>query len=530
MYSANNHPIIPTPSNNVRDVADSNVDTFFATISSEDRNVVKYPHSNSFTVQLPQDYSNITSINLHDSFIPNVSVNFTLDRNNVDLVFRFTDIPTTYSSDTEIMIYLAIKHSIEINNYYRIRIADGSYTQKQLLLEVQNRMNQIVGDAIVEYYKNNNSQTTYRWGEHIYSSTGQTDADEHPIYFHSNYHTYELALDAYNSIAGTTEPLNLELSNAFAHSYGSSLTPPPLLVIRTIENETEAFLGTGTYAPLNSIANGVSNSFYNYAKLLLAENMGYTYFTLFYDEIQKKIVFGNKISAFEVVMDFAKYYAHEALDAAGIRIRDDDTTSCTPACDSNRDTHVNYINWGLPTYLGFSGNETTKSYAPSDTLPTFYYYNKTTEPDMYNPFQHATTEGFINSSIYVITPCNQLNIRGDAYYYMEIDGINMIDELLPYKNNAYAVTNGITNGIINSIFAKRLIYTLPRGSIYKEESGDIKTFTPPLRRMNKVSVRIRYHDGIEPNFGTIPFILTLKIVCQKNQLNRTTNPGFAAHA
>ena len=116
MYSANNHPIIPTPNNNVRDVADSNVDTFFATISSDDRNVVKYPQSNSFTVELPQDYNNITSINLHDSFIPNVSVNFTLDRNNVDLVFRFTDIPTTYSSDTEIMIYLAIKHSIENNN------------------------------------------------------------------------------------------------------------------------------------------------------------------------------------------------------------------------------------------------------------------------------------------------------------------------------------------------------------------------------------------------------------------------------
>jgi hypothetical protein len=242
------------------------------------------------------------------------------------------------------------------------------------------------------------------------------------------------------------------------------------------------------------------------------------------------MVFGNKISEFEVVMDFAKYYAHDALNAAGMRTRNDDTTPYTPACDSNRENiHVNYINWGLPTYLGFSGNETIKSYTLTDSLPTFYYYNKTTEPDMYNPFQRATTVGFANSSIYIITPYNQVNIRGDAYYYMEIDGLNMIDELLPYKNNAYTITNGTTTGLINSLFAKRTILQ-GRSDQFQEGRGEEKTFTPPLRRMNKISVRIRYHDGREPNFGSMPLDFTLKLVCQKNQLGRTANPGFPASA
>jgi len=152
MFSTNNHPIIPTPPSTVRDTVDTNVDTFFATISSSDRNVEKYPQASSFTVQLPQDYNNITAISLHQSFIPNVSLDFTLEKNNVDLVFKITEIEV-FSNGTELeqMIYVFVKQFIANNNYFRIRITDGSYTQQQLTLEVQNRMNQIVTTAILDY-------------------------------------------------------------------------------------------------------------------------------------------------------------------------------------------------------------------------------------------------------------------------------------------------------------------------------------------------------------------------------------------
>lgn len=526
MYSASNHPIIPPPSATIRHVEDSNVDTFFATISSLDRNVVKYPHANSFTVDLPQEYANVTSMSLQHSFFPNVCVDFTLDKNNVDLMFRFTDMPATPSTHLEIMIYSAIKHRIDNNNYYRTRISDGSYTQEQLLSEVQNRMNQVVEDAILDYYKNNLSQSTYQWGDHMYSNSGQTTTDGHAVMVHSNYATYDLAVTAYISIAGTEDTLNLESSNAFSHKHGSALTPPPLLVIRSTIKEIDAAIGNGTYSYINGSASG---SFPDYVKQLIAANGGYTYFKLFYDKIQKKIVFGNNISAFEVITDFAKYYATDALDAAGVRHRTDGTSTCSSTCDNTKAAHVNYVNWGLPIYIGFSGKETMVAYPSTDPLPAFYYYNKATEPDLFNPFHFATTPGFSNSSIYMVTPCNQLNLEGDVYYYMEIDGLNMIDELLPYKNNAYAVTNGSTTGLINSLFAKRTILAA-RTDQFQPGRGEEKTFTPPLRRMNKISVRIRYHDEREPNFGSMPFDFTLKLVCQKNQLGRSANPGFPSHA
>jgi len=527
MYSTTNHPIIPTPPNAVRDAVDTNVDTFFATISSSDRNMVKYPQASSFTVQLPQDYNNIIAMSLHQSFISNVSIDFSLGKNNVDLVFRFTEIQElTNGTDVEKSIYVFVKQFIANNNYFRIRITDGSYTQTQLTLEVQNRMNQYVTTSLLDYYNHNEPQATYAWGNYIYSATTKTTTDGHMIMIHPKYATYADAVAACNSIAGTTLSLDLNSLNNFATTYGSALTPPPLLAIPSIEAITDLFLEPGTYINITT----VNTSYYDYVSNLIDAQGGYNYFKLFYDEVQKKTIFGNNISNFEIVMDFEKYYSENALIAGNIRYDPTDISRCSTTCNSSKSTHTNYANWGLPTYLGFSGKEQTIEYEAKQPLPTFYYYDKNTSPDMYNPFQHETTSGFQDLSIYTLTPCNQINIEGEAYYYMEIDGINMIDELLPYKNDAYAVTNGTTTGIINSIFAKRLIFETGRGDIYKEEDGEVKTFTPPLRRINKVSIRIRYHDGREPNFGSIPFEITLKIVCQKNQLNRSSNPGFAAPA
>lgn len=523
MYSTNNHPIIPSPPTTIRDVTDAtNVDTFIANISTEDRNINKYPHASSFTVELPQEYTNVTAINLHDSFIPDVTIDFTLEKNNVDLVFRFIDIADIPQTHTEIIIYVAIKQHIANNNYFRIRISDGSYTQEQLMIEVQNRMNQIITDFILNYYSEQ-TPYTYTWGDYIYSETTQTTTDGHRLMLHPAYATYQEAVDACNAIAGEILPLiNMNDINTFAHTYGHASMPPPLLAIPTVSSMTDLAQNVETY---DNIQQAITDTYYDYVKTLLDAQGGYNSFKLFYNKPQKKCVIGNNISSFEISTDFDNYYSENALNVANNR--HGDVSSCTSTC-KNTSTHTNYINWGLPTYMGFSGNETIKTY--TDTLPTFYYYNKDTEPNMYNPFQHATTTGFATSPIYILTPCNQLNIKRDVYYYMEIDGINMVDELLPHKNNAYTVTNGNTNGIINSFFAKRLIFTLPRGSKYQEGPGEAKTFTPPLRRMNKVSIRIRYHDGSEPNFGNTPFELTLKIVCQKNQLNRSSNPGFAAPA
>jgi hypothetical protein len=126
-----------------------------------------------------------------------------------------------------------------------------------------------------------------------------------------------------------------------------------------------------------------------------------------------------------------------------------------------------------------------------------------------------------------LTPCRKLNLSSEAYYYLEIDGLNMMDELLPFSNDAYAVTNGTSTGIIKSIFSKRSILT-DIADQYKIGTGEQKIFIPALRRMKRISVKIRYHDGRSPDFGSFPFDFTLKFVCQKNQhdvSNRFVSPA-----
>ena len=532
MYSTTNHPIIPNPPTSVRDVTDGNIDTYFATISSLDRNPVKYPNANSFSVDLPQDYINVTSITLQHSYFPDVCDQFNLAKNNVDLVFRFTDITITPTTNLEKIIYTFIKQNIDNNNYYRIRISDGTYTQQQLTLEVQNRMNHLIVELINQYSSDNINQTSYKWGDHTYTSSGTFSVDNHMVMIHSSFNTYAEALDSYlHTLGSTSVVLNLDNANEFAKKYGTALNPPPLLVIPTIENITDSYLGTGAFGSINGAAisaTGSTNtdSYVLYVQQELSDGIGFNPFKLFYDKIQNKCVFGSFFAPFEVVLDFMNYYSAEALESGNIRTRPDNT--CI-GCDINKAIQTNYINWGLPVYMGFSGKEKMVSYSSTSKLPIYYSYDKTTDPSSYQPFTHNLSTGFTDSDIFIITPCNNINIEPELYYYMEIDGMNMIDELHPYKNNAYAVTNGRTTGVINSLFARRTV----RSSVtdqYKEGKGEIKTFTQPLRRMNKISIKIRYSDGREPDFGAMPVDLILKIECLKNQIGRPSNSGFIAPA
>lgn len=130
---------------------------------------------------------------------------------------------------------------------------------------------------------------------------------------------------------------------------------------------------------------------------------------------------------------------------------------CDRDCVFSASGRPDHVNWGLPVYMGFSGKEYTVPYTVTGPLPTFYYYDKNTDPLSYNPFHHATTPGLADATIHVLTPCGQLNLSSEVYYYLEIDGLNMVDELLPFNNDAYAVTTGTSTGIIKSIFSKRAI-------------------------------------------------------------------------
>ena len=145
-----NHPLIPN----------SNFYTpekKYITISSEDRDVLKFPNPALFEIELPQDYLNIQSIRLASwSFPSNYDV-FSLENNNLIMVFRFTDIynPQLHGIDDMLLnaIYDALISLLNTDILFEIEI--GFYNPLQMANELTNKMNDVVTNKIISFFKEN---------------------------------------------------------------------------------------------------------------------------------------------------------------------------------------------------------------------------------------------------------------------------------------------------------------------------------------------------------------------------------------
>ena len=100
-------------------------------------------------------------------------------------------------------------------------------------------------------------------------------------------------------------------------------------------------------------------------------------------------------------------------------------------------------------------------------------------------------------------------MMGNSYFYMEIEGLNNIDETNPFEDTQFTSTTNITNGRINSAFAKIAVSTTPVSQWYDANTEAIKIFNPPAERIRRIKVKLRYHDGKMVTFGKFPWSFNL---------------------
>jgi len=110
---------------------------------------------------------------------------------------------------------------------------------------------------------------------------------------------------------------------------------------------------------------------------------------------------------------------------------------------------------------------------------------------------------------------------GDAFFYMEIQGLNCIDETSPYNLSNFTVTTNQTNGVANAAFAKISIPTTPLGQWFDKKSLPYKYFAPPAERLRRFKIKLRYHNGQTVDFNVFPYSFTLEFTCVKPQILRT---------
>jgi len=216
---------------------------------------------------------------------------------------------------------------------------------------------------------------------------------------------------------------------------------------------------------------------------------GYQEFVVVYNTVQHKIWFGNRSSYFvltnntSVILDFLTTYLN-----------------CV------RNQLPDFSNLGLPNNLGLTRCD-TKSIIDTDGASRFYYGDVFPGDNGYWLSPNSDLQG--SQGYYVECPF-KINLMGEAYFYMDIDEFNCIDETSPYNVSKFTAHTNETNGIVNSSFAKIAVPTTPISQWFDKESQPYKLYSPPADRIRKLKVKFRYHNGQLLNFGKFNYTFTLE--------------------
>jgi len=400
-----NHPLIPNSQQYF-------VLNKYVSIHSEDRDLLKYPNSSEFEIELPEDITNVMSLKLTNWTFPANYNTFSLANGNVGLLFTITKPynPAAFgiADDFNFKIYEAL--FLTQNEPYVISIEEGFYNPIQMATEVTNKLNYAVSKRISSYFSNK----------------------------------------------GWTTELN-------------------------------QFISTG----------------------------GYTRFLVVYNSVSLKLWFGNRADGFTIINQL-NTIANSILDGL---------------CLSEYAHTPDSSNWGLSGYLGLSrcNTESVSSSSIGDiasyeqingiTVPRFYYGDVTPGD---NGFWLLPYTDFSGSEVYWVEPFYKVNLMGEAYMYMEIEGQNCIDETKPFNVSKFTLTTNQTNGVVNSAFAKLAIPTTPLSQWFDRDAVPYKFYNPPAERIRRLKIRIRYHNGRIVNFGVFNYSFVLQFTIMLPQITRSS--------
>jgi len=409
---ATNHPLIPNANEYLNEQR-------YISIHSEDRDILKYPNSAEFEIELPQDYLNVQSISLTSwSFPSNYNV-FSDFNTNRKMSFNFSSVYNPADHTGVVDANAQAIHDVlvaDLSHEFIITIQEGFYSPDEMAKELETKFNAAV-----------------------------------------NYYVME------------TDP-----------------------------------------------------SLYN----------AYSAFKIVYDTVQQKLWFGNERDQFSLINESLIFGKTELLNSR---------------C-SRKNVLPQFANWGLPAYLGFTRcNVVSESLnynitllqedsnvAPYGTLAG----NTIIVPRMYasdNYFYNSLDVNYINpqsgmwllpdsnltdSQVFFLHTPMKINLMGYAYFYMEINGLNCLDETSPYNVSEYTTTTNKTNGIVNSAFAKLSIPTTPISQWYDDSAPTYKWFNPPAERIRKLKIKLRYHNGQLLEMGSFDYSFMIGFNLMRPQLDR----------
>jgi len=321
--------------------------------------------------------------------------------------------------------------------------------------------------------------------------------------FPSNYNTF--------SILNSNVTMTFKINNPYNPVINGNTDPLQYAIYAGLytnqDNNFSIQISEGFYTP-DQIATELTNRFNNAVTVFITNYLTINYpslvssFTLYqdfvivYNNVKQNISFGNRSSGFLLTNE-----SSIAKDVLGDAIR----------CGRNQ--LPDFSSWGLPGYIGLSRvNMNSQPSTPPQVR--FYYGDVFPGDDGFWLLPNITLSG---AQIYYVECPFKINLMGPSHMYMEIAGLDCIDETSPYNLSEFTVTTNRTNGIVNSAFCKIPVPTTPLSQWFDKEAPYYKLFLPPAERIRKIKVRIRYHDGQLVNFGTFNYTFTLEFVLFSSQ-------------
>ena len=223
----------------------------------------------------------------------------------------------------------------------------------------------------------------------------------------------------------------------------------------------------------------------------------YDQFVITYNQVNQKILFGNKSSAFELLNKrvFVEYY---------------NNTNAHNYCNDN--AMQNIAEWGLPSNLGFTPENIISEEVANNELTLIYEGEHTTpwlEPD----------PNHLGAKITYIEPVYKLNLLGPSFYYIDIPELNCIDETVPSMTGNSTTNNH--GGYVKSAFAKIGVNSIPLAQWYDANNQPTRVYNPPRERLNSLTIRVRNQNGSLVRFGNLNFSLMFKITMLVPQIERS---------
>jgi len=231
----------------------------------------------------------------------------------------------------------------------------------------------------------------------------------------------------------------------------------------------------------------------------------YTFFKVITCEVENKFWFVNTLNAFAFNNNSMLYKVNN--------LTGDIFNPC-----SNEKLYPSFSYFGLPAYLGFK-NILQSSEICTDkyelTLMDASYSSLPTPSFLQNYVVISGTVYFIN--VYFIKPFYKYTLLKDTYILLDIETLNGADETKPFTDNEYSKTTNQGNGSVNAFLGRIPLVSSTNSLSYATSNGggdyqQMSNFNPPLERLRKFKISLKYHDGSLVDFGLNEWSFSLNVV------------------